>query len=57
MKKFIAILAVAALGVLIAGCGKKEETLGQKLDSGINATGKAASKAQDDASNDLDDLK
>jgi len=56
MKKLIAILAIVSLGILIAGCGKKEETLGQKLDSGINAAEKAADQAKSDAAKAAEDL-
>ena len=56
MKKFIAILAIVSLGVLLAGCGKKEETIEKKMDKGISAAGKAAKQAKTDAANAADDL-
>jgi len=57
MKKIIAILAMVSLGVLIAGCGKKEETPKSMLDKGIKATEIAANQAKTDADKAAADLK
>lgn len=55
MKKFLTIIAVLGLATVLAGCGKKEETAGSKLDSLTNQATSTAEAAKKDAAKKLDE--
>ena len=46
---------LAAFSILFVSCG--EDTVGEKIDSGIEKSSKAASKAMDKTADGIDDLK
>ena len=55
MSFFRKFAVLAALGFLFVGCG--EETVGEKIDSGIEKTSDAAGKALDKTADGIDNLK
>jgi hypothetical protein len=55
MKKLLIMMFSATL--LLAGCGDKDETVGEKLDSAIDATEEAAGDAADAAGDAYDATK